>query len=248
MARPIEWTTEKIINLKSNPNNPRIIKDDKFHKLVKSIKDFPEMLEIRPIVVNSEMIVLGGNMRLKAAKEAGLKEVPIIKAENLTIEQQNEFIIKDNVSGGEWDFDILANEWDVDQLEDWGLDIPNFERDENQDDKYTQKIDTPVYEPKNEKPKITELYNAERYKELISEIDNSSIDNDVKAMLKVSASRHIVFNYENMADYYAHSSKDVQILMENSALVIIDFDKAIELNYVKLKNEISEQCELDEDE
>lgn len=83
---------------------------------------------------------------------------------------------------------------------------------------------------------------------MISEIDNSSIDNDVKAMLKVSASRHIVFNYENMADYYAHSSKDVQILMENSALVIIDFDKAIELNYVKLKNEISEQCELDEDE
>jgi hypothetical protein len=125
-GRPIEWTTEKISNLKSNPNNPRIIKDDKFHKLVKSIKDFPEMLEIRPIVVNSEMIVLGGNMRLKAAKEAGLKEVPIIKAENLTIEQQNEFIIKDNVSGGEWDFDILANEWDVKQLEEWGLDVPNW--------------------------------------------------------------------------------------------------------------------------
>ena len=130
MARPIEWTTEKISNLKSNPNNPRIIKDDKFHKLVKSIKDFPEMLEIRPIVVNSEMIVLGGNMRLKAAKEAGLKEVPIIKAQNLSIEQQNEFIIKDNVSGGEWDFDILANEWDNEQLVDWGLDIPNFEVDE----------------------------------------------------------------------------------------------------------------------
>ena len=167
---------------------------------------------------------------------------------DLTEEREKEIIIRDNVSNGQWDFDLLANEWDVDQLEDWGLDIPNFERDENQDDKYTQKIDTPVYEPKNEKPKITELYNAERYKELISEIDNSSIDNDVKAMLKVSASRHIVFNYENMADYYAHSSKDVQILMENSALVIIDFDKAIELNYVKLKNEISEQCELDEDE
>lgn len=75
-GRPIQWTTEKISNLKTNPNNPRIIKDDKFHKLVKSIKDFPEMLEIRPIVVNSEMIVLGGNMRLKAAKEAGLKETP----------------------------------------------------------------------------------------------------------------------------------------------------------------------------
>jgi len=141
MARPIEWTTEKIINLKSNPNNPRIIKDDKFHKLVKSIKDFPEMLEIRPIVVNSEMIVLGGNMRLKAAKEAGLKEVPIIKAENLTIEQQNEFIIKDNVSGGEWDFDILANEWDVEQLEEWGLDIPIDEKIDNLED--GENIDLP---------------------------------------------------------------------------------------------------------
>lgn len=137
-GRPIEWKTEKINNLKSNPNNPRIIKDDKFHKLVKSIKDFPEMLEIRPIVVNSEMIVLGGNMRLKAAKEAGLKEVPIIKAKNLTIEQQNEFIIKDNVSGGEWDFDILANEWDVEQLEEWGLDIPNFDNNINDIDEVDQ--------------------------------------------------------------------------------------------------------------
>lgn len=134
MAGLIEWTHEKIINLKSNPNNPRLIKDDKFNKLVKSIKDFPEMLEIRPIVVNAEMIVLGGNMRLKAAKEAGLKEVPIIKADNLTIEQQNEFIIKDNVSGGEWDFDILANEWNVEQLEDWGLDMPVFNSIDEQDD------------------------------------------------------------------------------------------------------------------
>ena len=138
---PIEWTREKISNLKSNPNNPRFIKDDKFHKLVKSIKDFPEMLEIRPIVVNSEMIVLGGNMRLKAAKEAGLKEVPIIKAENLTIEQQNEFIIKDNVSGGEWDFDILANEWDVEKLEEWGLDIPIDEKIDNLED--GENIDLP---------------------------------------------------------------------------------------------------------
>jgi hypothetical protein len=122
----INWTKEKISKLKTNPNNPRLIKDDKFNKLVQSIKDFPEMLEIRPIVVNDDMIVLGGNMRLKAAKEAGLKEVPIIKAENLTIEQQNEFIIKDNVSGGEWDFDILVNDWDVEQLEEWGLNIPNW--------------------------------------------------------------------------------------------------------------------------
>jgi hypothetical protein len=119
-----------ISEVKPNPNNPRIIKDDKFAKLVQSIKDFPKMLEIRPIVVNADMIVLGGNMRLKACKEAGLKKVHIIKADELTEEQQREFIVKDNVSGGEWDWNMLANEWDVEQLDAWGLDVPDFTAEE----------------------------------------------------------------------------------------------------------------------
>ena len=120
--------TEKInINkIKLNPNNPRLIKDDKFKKLVQSIKDFPEMLNIRPIVVNQDMIILGGNMRYKACKEAGLKEIPIIITD-LTEEQQKEFLIKDNTSGGEWDWEVLANEWDSEQLEEWGLDVPMFD-------------------------------------------------------------------------------------------------------------------------
>jgi hypothetical protein len=130
--------TIKISEIKLNPNNPRLIKDDKFKKLVQSIKDFPEMLDIRPIVVNSDMVILGGNMRFKACKEAGLKEVPIIVADNLTEEQQREFLIKDNTSGGEWDFEMLANEWDNEQLEEWGLDIPNWaagiEQNNMQDD------------------------------------------------------------------------------------------------------------------
>jgi len=117
----------KVGEIKANPNNPRIIKDDKFKKLVKSIQEFPEMLKLRPIVVNDDMVVLGGNMRLKACKEAGLKEIPIIKASSLTEEQQKEFIVKDNVGYGEWDWDDLANNWDAEQLTDWGLDIPNFE-------------------------------------------------------------------------------------------------------------------------
>jgi DNA modification methylase len=112
--------------VKSNPNNPRIIKDDKFAKLVASIKEFPKMLEIRPIVVNDDMIVLGGNMRLKACIHAGLKEVPIIKVTDLTEQEQKQFIIKDNVSGGEWDWNMLANEWDAEELDAWGLDVPDF--------------------------------------------------------------------------------------------------------------------------
>jgi DNA modification methylase len=116
-----------ITKVKVNPKNPRIIKDDKFKKLVKSIQEFPEMLKLRPIVINDDMIVLGGNMRLKACKEAGLKEVPVIKASDLTEEQQKEFIIKDNVGFGEWDWNDLANEWEAEKLEEWGLDISNFE-------------------------------------------------------------------------------------------------------------------------
>jgi len=112
--------------VKSNPNNPRIIKDDKFAKLVASIKEFPKMLEIRPIVVNDDMIVLGGNMRLKACIHAGLKEVPIIKVTDLTEHEQKQFIIKDNVSGGEWDWSMLANEWDAEELDAWGLNVPNW--------------------------------------------------------------------------------------------------------------------------
>ena len=123
----------KISEVKLNPNNPRLIKDDKFKKLVQSIKDFPEMLNIRPIVVNQDMVILGGNMRYKACKEAGLKEIPIIIAD-LTEDQQREFLIKDNVSGGEWDWEVLANEWDNEQLEAWGLDIPIFDLEPSYED------------------------------------------------------------------------------------------------------------------
>ena len=116
----------KIKAVKENPENPRIIKDYKFKKLVKSVKEFPEMLKLRPIVVNEDNVVLGGNMRLKACIEAGLKQVWILQAD-LNDEAQKEFIIKDNSSFGEWDWDVLANEWNIDDLKDWGLDIPKWE-------------------------------------------------------------------------------------------------------------------------
>ena len=116
----------KVSQIKANPNNPRTIKDDKFKKLVQSIREFPEMLEARPIVVNPDMVVLGGNMRLKALKEAGVKEAPVYVATWDEIKQR-EFIIKDNVGFGEWDWDLIANEWDSEELEAWGLDLPGFD-------------------------------------------------------------------------------------------------------------------------
>ena len=113
----------KLYKIKGNKKNPRIIKDKKFYDLVESIKGFPEMLEKRPIIVDEDMIVLGGNMRLKACKEAGLKEVWVDSAEGWTEEQKNEFIIKDNVSSGDWEWDMLGNEWNSSELENWGLDV-----------------------------------------------------------------------------------------------------------------------------
>jgi hypothetical protein len=239
----------KISKVKGNPSNPRIIKNDKFKKLVTSIKEFPEMLKLRPIVVDEDMIVLGGNMRLKASKEAGLKEVWIEVAEGFTEEQKKEFIVKDNVGFGEWEWDILANEWDSVQLAEWGLDVWENEDDVKEEEEvYTKNIEAPTYEPKNEKPKEEELYNEDKVKELIKKIGLSNIEKEEKEFLIKAANRHTVFNYQSIADFYAHSNKEVQELMEASALVIIDFNKAIENGYVKLSKELEKSYTSDYEE
>lgn len=118
---------KKINEIKPNPNNPRVIKDHNFNKLVKSIQEFPEMLKLRPIVVDNDGIVLGGNMRLKACIEVGLEEIPVLVASELTPEQQKEFIIKDNSNFGDWDWEVLQTDWDLGQLGEWVVDIPHFE-------------------------------------------------------------------------------------------------------------------------
>ena len=156
----------KIIDIKPNENNPRFIKDYKFKKLVDSIKEFPEMLEKRPIVVDEKMIVLGGNMRLKACQEAGLQEVDILIAKGWTDEQKKEFIIKDNVGFGEWDWDILGNEWSELPLDKWGLDGVKYDWDEldyieeaEKKDVAEDKITINLGEDAKYKSKITEGLN-----------------------------------------------------------------------------------------
>ena len=126
----------KITEVKTNAKNPRTIKDEKFRKLVKSIQEFPDMLNKRPLIVFTDVdgkyVVLGGNMRLKACKEIGLKEIPVILADEWTEEQKAEFLIKDNVGFGEWDWDILTDEWDTDKLQDWGLELPIYFNDSDE--------------------------------------------------------------------------------------------------------------------
>jgi len=145
----------KIKDLKPNPNNPRFIRDEKFNKLKKSIKEFPEMLKLRPIVVDDNMVVLGGNMRLKALTDLGVKEVEIIKAKDLTEDKKKQFIIKDNVGFGEWDWDMLANEWDAELIGDWGMDVPYTEDD-------IKEMNNPMNE-QSEKPFATELDSQSNY-------------------------------------------------------------------------------------
>ncbi len=231
----------EINKLKPNQANPRIIKDKKFKKLIKSIKEFPEMLDLRPIVVDEDMTILGGNMRYKACIDAGLKEVPVTIAKGLTDAQKQEFIVKDNVGFGEWEWDMLANEWDSVQLAEWGLDVWENQDDviEEEEETYTRKIVAPTYEPKNKKPELEDLFNTDKADELIHKIKQAKLSEEETLFLSHCALRHTVYDYSKIADFYAHSSKEIQKLMEDSALVIIDFDKAIENGYVKLTKEIA---------
>lgn len=236
----------KIDEIYPNPDNPRLIKDARFKKLCKSIKDFPKMMTLRPIIIDADGMILGGNMRFKALKHLKYKDIPdewVRRADELTDDEKQRFVIEDNVPFGEWDWDALANAWDEEKLLEWGLEIPDTNAD---DETYTAKIKSPIYEPKNEKPVVTELCDKEKAEELIRDIKASDIGDEDKAFLLLAAQRHLVFNYERIADYYAHSDEKVQKLMENSALVIIDFKKAIELGFVKLSQQIGEQYEKEE--
>jgi hypothetical protein len=152
-----------------NSDNPRYIKDEKFKKLVQSLRDFPEMANVRPIVVNQEMVVLGGNMRLKAMQEAGWKEVPV-EVVDWSEEKQREFIIKDNVGFGEWDWDELANTWDAEELNEWGLDVPFVEREiDNSKEGDDIKIDKSLQVlPKHEYVIIYANSDSEEWQELKS--------------------------------------------------------------------------------
>ena len=226
----------KLNLIKVNPNNPRLIKDDKFKKLVQSIKDFPEMLNIRPIVVNKDMIILGGNMRFKACKEAGLKEVPIIVAD-LTEEQQREFLIKDNTSGGEWDWELLANEWNSEDLEAWGLDLP-ITKDLNEQDLFD--IEIPFYTPSEIQPEINELANLDKTKSLIEKIDLLKVDNKLKEILKIRASFFTDFNFQKIADYFHKENKEVQEIFKDLGLVILAPKEALERGFIELSENVFE--------
>ena len=181
----------------SNPVNPRVIKENKFKKLVKSIEEFPEMLKLRPIIINDEYGILGGNMRYKACKVLGLKEVWIIKANNLTDEQMKQFIIKDNSSFGEWDWDTLANMWDVEQLTDWGVNVYDFNNKDidvvNQGDENSEWVGMPEFEASEKELKLVISFDDEETRQEYVE-KNKII---VSATNKLTWSTHYPYRERN---------------------------------------------------
>lgn len=170
----------KVSEIKSNINNPRLIKDQKFSKLVDSIKEFPKMMNLRPIVVDENNVILGGNMRFKASIKAGFKEVYALRAEDLTEKEKKEFIIKDNVGFGEWDWDILANQFENSDLNDWGLDVWDT-KDIDLDDFFTDNT-----ENKEDTNKIILEYNEKDYNFVIEQLNKKegSKENIIYNLLK----------------------------------------------------------------
>jgi len=172
-----------INTVKLAPNNPRVIKNDKFKKLVSSIKEFPEMLNLRPIVVDDDMVVLGGNMRLRACREAGLVEVPILRASDFTEEQKKEFVIKDNSSFGEWDWDVLANEWNIEELADWGLDIPASYFDDDKEPEFDKdELDEALDKYINSKVKqITLYFDNQQYEYVLGKLEEIAKEKELES-------------------------------------------------------------------
>lgn len=231
-------------------NNSRTHSEAQIQQVAASIKQFGFN---NPILIDDENTIIAGHGRLSAAQLLKLDEVPTIRLEGLTEAQKKAYVIADNkiAMNAEWDMDILELEMQ-DIADDIELGILGFDKDElldilgdddapDGDGDYTKKVDIPNYEPSGEKPDIHELYNDEKTYELIDNIKAANLPQAEKDFLMLAAGRHTVINFESVANYYAHSSKECQELMEDSALVIIDFNKAIENGYVRLSDELCEQ-------
>ena len=240
-------------DLKLDSNNYRIHTDKNKRIIKKSLQDCGAG---RSVLVDKDNVLIAGNGVYEQAQQLGIpvrvvetegEELIVVKRNDLSTDDEKRKLLAlaDNHASDTSEFDIEAvlEDFSSEDLDLWefDIDIDTGESNQQNPDLYTKKIEAPIYEPKNEKPSIDELFDDTKTRQLIDEISRSSLSNNEKEFLKLAAYRHTVFNYENIADFYAHSSKECQELIENSALVIIDFQKALELGYVKLSEEISDQ-------
>jgi hypothetical protein len=239
--------------------NSRTHSDAQISKIAASIKEFGFL---NPVIIDGDNGIVAGHGRVMAAKKLGMDEVPVIEASHLTEAQRRAYVIADNrlALDAEWDDEMLRVEFEELEALGFDLELTGFEMEEikqldglddanaNSGDSYTSKILTPQYEPTGDKPDITELYDDIKAMDLIVSIQGSSLPEKERQFLMAAASRHIVFDYAKIANFYAHSSPECQDFMEKSALVIIDYDKAIENGFVMLSSTIDQIAEFDEDE
>ena len=210
---------------------------------------------VSPVVISENNTIVAGHGRILAARKLGMEKVPCVRESHLSDTQRRAYTLADNkLVGDEWDGDMLALELQELKALDFALELTGFSAKEIDDtfsssgggggegaeSVYTQKVQSPVYTPKGEKPKESELYDTSKADELLREVEGLEAPEEVKAFLRQAAQRHTVFDYEKIAEYYCHAPKNVQELMENSALVIIDFQKAIQKGFVKLTKELAE--------
>ncbi len=251
MSKKRELVYRKIEELSEYENNARLHGEEQVKQIVNSIKEFGFTT---PILIGEDDIIIAGHGRLMAAKKLKLKEVPTITLDGLTEAQKKAYVIADNklTENSTWDMDLLKLEVDSLNEMDFDIELLGFEDNffeeldaeegteelDEEGNPYTAKVDVPTYEPKGEKPALDDIFDMDRCKELIKKIDSSDISKNEKEFLKAAAFRHVKFDYEQVANYYAHSEAKIQDLMEDSALVIIDYDKAIEQGYMNLSEAV----------
>lgn len=237
-----------IKDLKPYKKNAKKHPKEQVERIANSIKEFGFT---QPVLIDKNNCVVAGHGRILGAKKAGLKEVPTLCLDDLTEEQIKAYRLADNkLNESDWDSVLLAEELDelnsVLDMEQFGFELAKEMEDEQ--NKYTMKTNIPQYEIKGEEPDISELVDTSKTKELLEEIKQSSVPIEVKQFLKLAAYRHLCFNYSKIAEYYAHADKETQELMEQSALVIIDFGDAIRNGFVQLSEQIRLLREGTEDE
>lgn len=236
----MELITLKIGDIRPYERNAR--KND--HAVDAVAESIRQCEYIAPIIVDENHVILAGHTRWKALKKLGRMEAECVVKAGLTDEQKRKYRLLDNKTAelADWDFDLLADE--LEGLDfggfDFGFDFEEEYQEENEDEDttYTDKTDIPQYEPSGEKVSLNECIGREKTEELIKEIEASSVTDEEKEFLKSAAMRHLSFTYKRIADYYATASKEMQELMEKSALVIIDYDDAIKYGYMKLRNRL----------
>ena len=225
-------------DLTLSEKNPRTISKKDFAVLKKSIKDFPSMLEVREIVVDENNRVLGGHQRIKALKAQGKTKVKVKRVTGWTEEEKDEFMIKDNIANGDWDNDKLANEWDKNKLEEWGLPLKIAS---NGDYKELLEVSIPYYTPAEECPDSTELADLSEVDELNSIITKLKPEKGLEAILRARAAFFADFDFQKIADYYAHANKDTQELMKRLGLVIVMPKEAYELGMCDFRESFDEE-------